>query len=172
MGFCPSEALALRWQLCVTQATVTFSSPFLVEKKGKRYVHLERETGDQRTGLSRTKLVRSNRVQSGHMSASSGRQWLQVQTTYPNAMPGPQRTVPILAPGMGQPVSSAPQLRNATHRKGLLGPLLSLGFAQGQWARAFEGPESAKVIWVSGVHRAGPWQQSWLETALCNLSAV
>lgn len=94
-------------------------------------------------------FVRSNRVQSGHMSASSGRQWLQVQTTYPNTMPGPERTVPILAPVIGQPVSSAPQLQNATHQKGLLGPLLSLGFAQEQWARAFEGPELAKVIWVS-----------------------
>lgn len=134
----------------MTRAAVTFSSPVLVEQ-GREMLCPPGKGGRGLENWTEPELVRSNRVQPGHMSASSGRRWLQVQTTYPNAMPGPERTVPILAPVMGQLVSSAPQLQTATHRKGLLGTLLSLRFAQGQWARAFERPESVKLIWVSGV---------------------
>ena len=65
-------------------------------------------------------------------------------------MLGPERSAPFLAPVIGQTVSSGLELQNATQKKGLPGTLLSLGFAPGQWSRAFEGSESAGVIWVIG----------------------
>lgn len=73
----------------------------------------------------------------------------------PSATQGPEGTVPFLASVMRQTVSSG--LQNATHKKGLLGTLPSLGFARGLWVRAFEGSELAGVLWVSGGSGCGTW---------------